>query len=272
MPVYILIPLIVIAFVCLAILGRSIAEPHMLNITRLKFGSGKEKEQSARIVFFSDLHAEFCFIPVQKVIDIIKSEKPDIVIFGGDIINAPENKEKGREYLLKIRAACDGLDIPFAGVTGNHDVTLTAGEISSCGFAELDKGSIVITSREGKKIGINGVRDSGRLHRVWYPIPPVEGADFTVTAVHNPDAVLYLPEDNRTDLFLSGHIHAGQIRTPFKIEFTSLRKDVLPKKGIIVGLHKVNGKDVFISAGIGCVALPLRLGAKPEVNIIDLFI
>ena len=74
----------------------------------------------------------------------------------------------------------------------------------------------------------------------------------------------------KIDAMISGHIHGGQIRTPFGLEFV-LRHDELPFKGIISGHHEVNGIKMFISKGIGCVFLPLRIGARPEVNILEIY-
>lgn len=57
-------------------------------------------------------------------------------------------------------------------------------------------------------------------------------------------------------------------KDPFGWEFV-LRHDELPYKGIISGLHDINGVKLFISKGVGCVFLPLRIGARPEVNVIE---
>ncbi|MBO4638073.1 MAG: metallophosphoesterase [Clostridiales bacterium] len=270
MHLFILIILIVTALLCLTLLILAVIEPRKLVVTHEKIGNSETR--SARILFFSDLHAEFCFIPAQTVIGLIEKEKPDAVIFGGDIINDPLKWEAGQRYLLKIRDICAKENIPFAGVTGNHDVEISPSDISACGFINLWKQPVILQSSNGRTVGINGITDSGRKSRVWYDPKNIDDADITVTVAHNPDAVLHLDPSVKTDLILSGHIHKGQIRTPMRIEFTILRADALPQEGIISGLHTINGRTVFISSGIGCVKLPLRLGAPPEVNIIDLYL
>jgi predicted MPP superfamily phosphohydrolase len=57
---------------------------------------------------------------------------------------------------------------------------------------------------------------------------------------------------------------------PFHLEFVLLRHDTLPRQGIIEGVHEVNGIPVFISRGIGCGALPVRLMSKPEASVVEI--
>lgn len=260
--------LIAIAAFIICLASAAFIEPHWLKVT--KDNINPQDKTSLKIVFFSDLHMSFCFIEANKIVNIINVEKPDVVIFGGDLINRKKDLDKAREFLQKIETACNKSNIPFIGVTGNHDeVTgLSSAEIEECGFKLIDGDSVCI-SNGNKCVRICGIRDSGKINRVWDM--PSEESDIIV--VHNPDYALFAPKEAfiNNKLILSGHIHGGQIRTPFKIEFNVLRKDRISKDyGIYAGLHEVNGKKIFVSRGIGCVLLPLRLGARPEVNIINI--
>lgn len=261
----------------LVLLVLSLIEPHKLNITReMLSSSAKEGSPDVRLLFFSDLHAEFCFIPKEKVEAIIREEAAgkglSAVVFGGDIINNPKKYKVGAEYLTYIANVCKELDIPFEGVTGNHDVKIPAKAISECSFHNISNGYTILKSlKDGSDIALSGINDSGRKHRVWYEPPTVpDTCTKNIVIAHNPDQILHITDCTKVDYMISGHIHGGQIRTPFKIEFTSLRKDALPKLDIIAGEYKINGITLFISKGIGCVRLPMRLKATPEVNIIEI--
>ena len=247
----------------------------------------------ARILFFSDLHAELCRIGHESLCEIIKNEhnhgKLDAVVFGGDIVSHPGHIQKGRNYMLNVSDLCNELDIPFIGVTGNHDVLLTKKDVASCGMVDLRNTYKTIPTRDGKElIAFTGVDDTGRKNRVWQTPPFVPKAieDIPVTAnimvCHNPDYLLNIDKTEATSQtglrithMLSGHIHGGQIRTPFGIEFTVLRRDLLPKKyNTIAGVYKVDGVGsglrLFISRGLGNVMLPLRFFCRPEVSVIEI--
>ncbi len=276
LPAHILILIIVISAViltALVLLTIAMIEPHKLNVTHEDYSNGNS--ETLNICFISDLHAEFCFISAERVIEELKNEmkdnKVDMLIFGGDICNNPKKVSKGILYLNKLKSFCDANDITFAGVTGNHDVTVSAEDISKCGFIDLRNEDLIYKNSNGKRYFITGVTDSGREHRVWPQVKSKPQADDTsILVAHNPDLLLYTQNIDDIDYCLSGHIHGGQIRTPFRIEFTVLRKDELPKEGIIAGQYVFKNCKLFISKGIGCILLPLRLGSKPEINFLKI--
>ena len=94
------------------------------------------------------------------------------------------------------------------------------------------------------------------------------GADVRLAMAHNPDAVLGLPE-KAFDYILSGHFHAGQIWTPFHLEYRMLRRERLSKMNVRKGLFGFPAGLLYISAGIGCVKVPLRFLARPEISVLD---
>ena len=90
-------------------------------------------------------------------------------------------------------------------------------------------------------------------------------------AIHNPDSILHFKEGDHVDFMLSGHFHAGQIKMPFRLEFLVLRSDKLPQQKVIEGVFEHNGTTMFITRGVGCNKLPLRLGAYPEVSVVEIY-
>jgi len=273
----ILIVAIIVAIVsAMVLLIIASIEPHKLDLNKYVMGKA-DGNPDLRLFFFSDLHAEFCFVSAERLCEAIKQSHSvaplNAVIFGGDVVNHKFNYKIGRSYLLKVAATCRDLDIPFLGVTGNHDYKFKRWHDRHCGFKVIENTFVLLNSaKDGREIAISGVNDSGRKERIWYDIPNTPENIPNVLVAHNPDYVLHLTEGVRVDYMLSGHIHGGQIRTPFGIEYTFLRKhDVLPGEGFTDGVVEYNGTPIFISRGIGCVKLPLRLGSIPEASVVEIY-
>lgn len=231
--------------------------------------SSVKDSKNTKILFFSDLHAEYCFIPVSKVIDAIKASNADAVIFGGDICNDAIYYKKGIDYLNRIKETCDEMNIPFMGVTGNHDIFLTEEQIKEAGFIDLRKTTVTVNN-----ILFSGTHDTGKHNRVWDDnhVTDTNGAKHVLVS-HNPDWILEAAAKKQldnVDHILSGHIHGGQFCFPFRIEIRLIRKDILPRRNVIDGVFDGCGLTFFISRGIGCVLIPFRFFSKPEISIIEI--
>lgn len=241
-------------------------------INKITSPSIATSKKSINVVFFSDLHAEFCFVPASRIINAIdnawQSEKIDAVIFGGDICNNPKGAEKGIKYLNALKEHLDARNIPFLGTTGNHDAKLQSEAINSCKFVNLNNSSFEIDGFE-----FRAVDDSGRKNRVWGNNPFTSHENTNILISHNPDWILDACDKKsleNIDYMLSGHIHGGQIRMPFGLENILFRKDELPKRKVIKGVFDGAGVKFFISVGIGCVLVPFRLLSRPEITLIKI--
>ena len=252
----------VIILTGLILLTIALIEPHRPEFTRVRLSEGSDTP-SLRILFFSDLHVELCYVNSDYICNLIEQEKPDLVLFGGDVSSFPKYVDKGTKYLARISDFCKKLDIPFLGVTGNHDKDLTPEQEDACGFENIENRYVIY----GDYV-FSGLDDSGRLERVWYSPVAVPEDKKHILVVHDPDAIIHIESPQKIDYMLSGHIHGGQVRTPFRIEFL-IRKDELPRKGIFRGKHKISNTVAYISRGLGCAKLPIRLGSRPEVSILE---
>ena len=230
-----------------------------------------------RFFFFSDTHAEWCPVSAKRLCNKIRTTHKesllDAVIFGGDIVTYAHNAGIGYKYLSTVSACCKELGIPFYGVSGNHDYSYdNAPELS--GFISLDNKSISITSHNSDtEIFIMGLPDSGRKNRVWNSEMPNKNKGPVILVAHDPDTLIHLEPDNRPDYMLSGHFHGGQMKFPFRIEFTLLkRSDKLPQMGAIQGIYDISGTTVFISRGLGCGLLPFRFLSVPEATVTEIYL
>jgi predicted MPP superfamily phosphohydrolase len=64
------------------------------------------------------------------------------------------------------------------------------------------------------------------------------------------------------DLQLSGHTHGGQL-VPFNL-FVGLEQPV------VSGLAAIDGTQVYVTNGAGFWGPPVRVGAPPQVSLIEL--
>jgi predicted MPP superfamily phosphohydrolase len=108
--------------------------------------------------------------------------------------------------------------------------------------------------RGWRNIGVDDL--PGTLARVTDDAP-------VVLMAHEPDIVMDVPE--RVSLVLSGHTHGGQVRlfgwSPVVPSHYGNR--------FAYG-HARERCDMIVSGGLGCSALPFRLGVPPEIVLVTL--
>ncbi len=86
--------------------------------------------------------------------------------------------------------------------------------------------------------------------------------------MHEPDAADTIAAAGVKALQISGHTHGGQLVFRGKAPM-SLRRAKFGKK-YLAGHYKVEGLQMYVNRGIGCVGVPLRIGAPPEVTELTL--
>lgn len=223
-----------------------------------------------RVVFFSDLHAGICLVPNRKLMAAIFSAPCDAILFGGDVCNHGRGADTGLGRLSEIAERASELSIPCYAVRGNHDISISREAYRRSGFTLLENENAVL----GKGFLLIGLSDSGKKVRVWPEIPEnffsEYPAESRIAMVHNPD-FLTAQSKIRYRFQLSGHFHGGQIYMPFGLEYKFLRKEVLPREGIRKGIFTRGGVSGYISRGVGCVMIPLRLFSKPQVTHLDFY-
>ena len=93
----------------------------------------------------------------------------------------------------------------------------------------------------------------------------VPGA-FNVLLSHNPD-VFPVAAHQGYAVTIAGHTHGGQIRVEI------LNVDLNPGRyytPYVDGVYRQGPASVFVSRGIGTIAVPARIGAPPEVALVRL--
>lgn len=229
------------------------------------------------VAFLTDTH-HGPFVPVsylEEVVHLTNALAPDIVALGGDYVQRrrpfyPRGNPRhlvapGVGVLGKLRAPLGR----FA-VLGNHDrkvsVMLTRRALAQAGFVELTNTGVAL-ERDGGRLWLCGVDDL----RTGKPNLPraLRGCgvrDACLLLSHNPDIVERI-RDPRVGLVLSGHTHGGQVVLPLVgAPFTASRYGQKYREGLVKGPTA----RVYVSRGVGTIAVPLRWGAPPEVTLLTL--
>jgi predicted MPP superfamily phosphohydrolase len=222
---------------------------------------------------------------VQKGVDLIRAQEPDLLVFTGDMVN---NQAAEMEGWMKIFG---GLEAPYGqfSILGNHDygdyLDWPSPEAKEKNFADLkevqkelglrlllnEKVEIV---KNGGRIVLLGVENWGRppfrqrgdLNKALEGTAP---ADFKILLSHDPshwDAVVQnFPE--RIPLTLSGHTHGMQ----FGIEIPGWQwSPVKYRYPHWAGLYQEQDKFLYVNRGFGYLGFPGRVGIWPEVTVITL--
>jgi hypothetical protein len=220
-----------------------------------------------RVAFLSDLHAG-SFMDEDDLCGIcerVALAEPDLVLFGGDLINTRE-----RELLLYRRPL--GLLRPRLGmfaVPGNHDYFWGPDIGLWTSFLE-DQGVEVLLNRGrrvqhgGASLWLGGVDDlTEGAPDLQAALAGRVGDEPAILLSHHPDFFFEAAAAD-VDLQLSGHTHGGQIRVAGKAAIHHSRF------GYERGWFEAEGCRLYVSRGVGVTLLPIRIDAPPEIPVLTL--
>ena len=245
-------------------------ERHHVDVTRtvLRVAGLPEALAGLRVGFMTDLHRSSTVSHdlIATAVRLLMSERPDLIILGGDYVTWGGDKSAGgdRFFVEPAAEAVGTLSAPHGvfGVLGNHD------DDRDMPAAMASRG-IEILRDERTRLTINGESLDLIGIRYWTTRPRdiasvARGASkASILLAHNPSrlkeaAALSLP------LMLSGHTHGGQIVLP-GVGAVAARN--FP---IVAGTGSREGTTAFVSRGVGTVYVPIRINCPPEVAILTL--
>ena len=241
-----------------------------------------------RITQISDIHCG-SFDNYEKIrygVDLINSQKSDVILFTGDLVNNLANEVHNWKSLFATLQAPDGV----FSIMGNHDY----GDYSSWETPEAKQQNLehlfqlqkqmgwqlllnehCYLERNGEKIALIGVENwgHGRFSKYGDLNKAMEGInteDFKILMSHDPThwQEVVLPENKDIQLTLSGHTHGMQcgIEIPGWLKWS-------PSQYIYKywgGMYEEGGKYLNVNRGFGYHAFPGRLGVWPEITVIEL--
>jgi len=234
-----------------------------------------ERLDGLTVAVLSDFHYDpyFSIHPLRAAIAMVNGLRPDVIVLTGDFVTQPMVGDERKAAfaaepcarLLRQMTAPHGL----WAVMGNHDDGTDPEHVTRVLQAEniqvLANQSEPI-ERDGARIWLAGVNDViSRTADLSKTLRRVPSGEAVILLAHEPD---FADEAARfpIDLQLSGHSHGGQIRVPLLPPF------YLPKlaKKYVWGTYRVGRLTLYTNAGLGTVAVPMRLNCPPEITLLTL--
>jgi predicted MPP superfamily phosphohydrolase len=240
-----------------------------------------------KIVHISDIHSG-SFNDKQAVQNGIKKildQKPDLILFTGDIVNDRATELTDYVDVFSQLKAPLGVYSTF----GNHDygdyaawesvaakaenLKALAGMHAKMGWRLLMNEHVVI-EKDGEKICLLGIENwsnkarfpkYGKMEKAY---PGTEEIPFKILMSHDPshwDAEVRVKYPD-IDLMLSGHTHGMQfgLETPF---FKWSPVQWVYKQW--AGLYEEGRQKLYVNRGFGFIGYPGRVGILPEITVLE---
>ncbi len=223
-----------------------------------------------RIGQLSDLHVSpwLSVRDAGRAVDMLNEMKPYLTVVTGDVITQVRDPLDGAlRELGRLRA-----DAGVLGCLGNHERYVRCEDYET---------------REAAKYGIGMLRSQSRLIRRGNGILNIIGVDYqtrrdgdylvgaenlvvpgvaNLLLSHNPD-VFPVAVRKGYDAVMSGHTHGGQVTVEILNQTLNMARFVTP---YVAGPLPAGGRSCYVTAGIGTIAMPVRIGAPPEITVVRL--
>lgn len=230
-----------------------------------------------KIVQVSDLHNTTSKNLIDNLAAKIKREKPDIIVFTGDLVDSKKTDIDGAiNFIKKIKDVGS-----MYYVSGNHEASIDKYDVLK---EELISNNVIILDNkvevldlDGEKINIIGIDDPKMSFNpsmsdeeiAEYSLSNIEYDDsyFTLLLSHRPELFDVYVKYN-IDLVLTGHAHGGQIRIPFVGGLVAPNQGWFPEYDS--GSFHDKKTTMIVSRGIGNSIIPFRVNNRPELVVIEL--
>lgn len=267
---------------------------YKVNEIELSFSNLPSSFNGYRIAFISDIHVGSMYNAekeLDEIKDIISDVDADIVLFGGDMVNLHHSELtpavleklsfiKGKHKTLSVLGNHDtGAYLKDSLITSRYmNKKLVEEKLNTIGWILLRDNSVFI-HRNNDSISITGLDYNDELLKFKHNLNNITEYDvshiysesdsnvFNITISHLPQLWYELCDNGYSDLTLSGHIHAMQIKYNifgFVLSPAAFMYDEWS------GLYEREKGKLYINDGVGTVGFFARFGARPEITVITL--
>lgn len=256
-------------------------EPNRLSVKEvsLEVPHWSRELNGFKLVAVSDIHGGSHTITeekIQYITQIINEQNPDIVVMLGDFVSQVHDGDKSirnRDLKMPVETIAQnlkGLKTKYGVfvVIGNHDWWYDEAEcrtaFENIGFTVLENEtkSFIVNNNSVTVLGIEDFwkRRKVDVKDVLAELPVQENI---IGITHNPDSFDFTPDS--LSILLAGHTHGGQVNFPF------IGAPIIPAKKEFTAGHIVkDGRNLFVTTGIGTSGLPFRFRVPPEIVVINL--
>lgn len=242
-----------------------------------------------KIIHISDIHSgsftdkKAVLHGIQKILD----EKPDIILFTGDLVNDRATEmEEYMDVFGKLNAPMgvystfgnhdygDYVSWPFNGISKMQNLENLKKVHEGLGWRLLMNEHVVL-EKDGEQIALLGIENwSNKARfpkhgRMDLAHPGAEKYPFKILMSHDPshwDAEVKTKYPD-VDLMLSGHTHGMQ----FGVEIPGFKwSPVQYMYKQWSGLYEDGKQKLYVNPGFGFIGYPGRVGILPEITVIEL--
>lgn len=215
-----------------------------------------------KALFVSDVHLRpgVKDAALQALMNQMAMQQADLLLLGGDYAETDEQCDRFFRELARLH-----FPLGIYASPGNNDPrgTQTLEAMMAQAKAVLLKNRSICLDLPGGRLQIGGCDDYKYGSPVTKGLFSAESADYRILLSHHP----ILPECE-CELMLSGHTHGGQFNllglTPYSIGF-----EYKFRLQAVTGLHRFGEMQMAVCNGIGVSKLPLRIGAKPQILLLE---
>ena len=246
-------------------------EPYNLIVNEYKIENKNipKSYDGIKIVHFSDVHYGTTVNNkyLNKIVDLINKQKPDIVVFTGDFFD--ERKNISEKEISNINNTLSKINSNLGNyaVNGNHDIKYIEKfeKVMNNNFIVLNNEEKLLYYKDSIPISIVGFTDA-RETETNYEILDNNINYYRIVLIHEPDEYNKI-KDHNFNVIMSGHSHGGQVRVPL------IGKVYTPdgSKKYYDNYYKFNDKEMFISYGIGTSLFDIRFNCTPSINLYRLY-
>lgn len=247
-----------------------------------------ESFKGFKIIHISDIHSGSLkeIDEVQKGIDLIQKQKPDLILFTGDLVNDRATEMNELSSVFGQLTAPKGV----YSILGNHDYgdyvqwpskqakeeNLTAlKEVHAAMGWRLLMNEHVTIQHNGEQIKLVGIENWGAKAR----FPKYGQMDKAMDGVDPNEVIILMSHDPshweaqvisaypQVDLMLSGHTHGMQ----FGLENPYFKWS--PVQWVYkqwAGLYQQGNQKLYVNRGFGFLGYPGRVGIMPEITLLEL--
>lgn len=253
----------------------------------IRFSNLPKAFKGLKIVQISDMHLGSFnknFEKVEKAVELINEQEPDLIVFTGDLVNNfAEETDGWAPVLAKMKAK-----IGKYSILGNHDYgdysywrseEDKAKNLAAIKYFHKQMGFRLLLNEtetiniKGEEIALVGVENWGKP-----PFPQhgdlskatqgTEHLPFKILLSHDPshwdEEVI---KNSNIDLTFAGHTHGMQ----FGIERAGIKWSPVqykyPRWG---GLYREGDQYLYVNRGFGYIGFPGRIGMPPEITVVEL--
>ena len=225
-----------------------------------------------KIVQFSDIHFGRTTNEkeVAKVVEEINLQKPDLLVFTGDLFDSYINLSEGNVQFLKSELAKTSATLGKYAIRGDSDylnIALYEEIMKEAGFIILDNQNIPIYYKGTTPIYLSGIPtiSEGNQDLTKAFAKELEGSYYQILLMHEP--ILFQEVKSKSQLVLAGHSLGGLIHLPFM-------GGVFKKENVEDyerGKYLDGSSVMYVSNGIGTEDLSVRFLNVPSISLYRLY-